>query len=48
MLNAVSGKRFSRAHNIKVTNSSGNTNDKIVEKLDDLIKNKRDNLVIHV
>ena len=48
MLNAVSGKGFSRAHNIKVTNSSGNTSDKIVEKLDDPIKDKRDNSVIHI
>ena len=36
-----------RAHNVKVTNFAGDTIRKIVERLDNLIKDKPDDLVIH-
>ena len=41
-------KGLSRAHNVKVTNFPGGTSDKIVKKLDDLIKDKPNDLVIHI
>ena len=48
MLNWVSEKDLSRAHNVKATNFPVGTSDKIVEKLNDLIKDKSDDLVIHI
>ena len=48
MLNGISEKGLSRAHNVKVTNFPGDTSDKIVEKFDELIKDKPDDLVIHI
>ena len=48
MLNGTSEKGLSRAHNVKVTNFPGRTSDKIVEKLDDLIKDKPNDLVIDI
>ena len=48
MLNGFSEKDLNRAHNVKVNNFPGGTNDKIVEKLDDLIKDKPGDLVIHI
>ena len=48
ILNGISQNCLNRAHNAKVTEFHGGTSDKIVEKLDDLIKDKRENLVIHI
>ena len=40
MLHRISEKGLSRHHNVKVTSFTCGTSDKIVEKLDDLIKDK--------
>ena len=48
LLTRISGKGLSRTHNVMVTNFPGGTNDKTVEKLDDFIKNKPDDSVIHI
>ena len=44
----ISEKGLSRAHNVKLTNYPGGTSDETVKKLDDLIKDKTDHLVIHI
>ena len=49
MLNGISEEGLSRADNLKmVSNFPGGTSDKIVEKFNDLIKNKPDDLVINI
>ena len=48
MLNGISEKGLRRAHNVKVTNFPGDTSDKIADELDGLIKDKPDDLVIHI
>ena len=44
----ISEKGLSRAHNVKLTNYPGGTSDETLKKLDDLIKDKTDHLVIHI
>ena len=48
MLSGISEKYLSRTHKVKVTNFPGGATDEIVEKLDNIIKDKPDDLVIHI
>ena len=48
MLTAISGKSLSEKHNISVAGFSGGTSEKIIENLDDLLKNQPGNILIHV
>ena len=48
MLNGISEKYLSRTHKVNVTNFPGGATDEIVEKLDNIIKDKPDDLVIHI
>ena len=47
MLTGISGKRLSKKRNVSVTSFSGGTSEKIIQKVDDLLKNKPDDIVIH-
>ena len=48
MLTAISGKSLSEKHNISVAGFSGGTSEKIIENLDDLLKNQPGDILIHV
>ena len=48
MVNGISEKRLSFNHKVKIVNSPGGTSEKILEKLDVIIKEKPDDLVVHV
>ena len=48
MVNGISEKRLSFNRKVKIVNSPGGTSEKILEKLDVIIKEKPDNLIVHV
>ena len=48
MVNGISEKRLSLNHKVKIVNFPGSTSEKILEKLDDIIKEKPGDLIIHV
>ena len=48
MVNGISEKGLSVNHKLKIVNFSGGTNEKILGKLDDIIKGKLDDLIVHV
>ena len=48
MLNNISEKGLSKTHKVRVINFSGGTSEKITDQLDDLIKGKPDDLIVHV
>ena len=48
MVNGISEKGLSVNHKVKIVNFPGGTNEKILEKLDDIIKEKPDDLIVHV
>ena len=48
MVNGISEKGLSVNHKVKIVNLPGGTNEKILEKLDDIIKEKPDDLIAHV
>ena len=47
MLNNISEKGFSKTHKVRVINFPGGTSEKITDQLDDLIKGKPDDLIVH-
>ena len=47
MVNGISEKRLSVKHNVKIVRFPGDTSEKILEKLDDIIKEKPGNLIVH-
>ena len=47
MLNNISEKGFSKTHKVRVINFPGGTSEKITDQLDDLIKGKPDELIVH-
>ena len=48
MVNGISEKGLSVNHKVKIVNFPGGTSEKILEKLDDIIKEKLDDLIVHV
>ena len=48
MLNNISEKGLSKTHKVRVINFVGGTSEKITDQLDDLIKGKPDDLIVHV
>ena len=48
MLTGILGKSLSKKHNISVAGFSGGTSKKIIENLDDLLKNQPGDTLIHV
>ena len=48
MLNNISEKGLSKTHKVRVINFPGGTSGKITDQLDDLIKGKPDDLIVHV
>ena len=48
MVNGISEKGLSVNHKVKIVNFPRGTSEKILEKLDDIIKEKPDDLVVHV
>ena len=48
MVNAISEKVLSVNRKVKLVNFPGGTCEKILEKLDDIIKEKRNDLIVHV
>ena len=48
MVNGISEKGLSVNHKVKIVNFPGGTNEKILEKLNDIIKEKLDDLIVHV
>ena len=48
MINGTSEKGLSVNQKLKIVNFPGGTSRKILEKLDDIIKEKLDDLIIHV
>ena len=48
MRNGIAEKGLNVKHNVKVENCPGRTSDERIEKLDDFIKDKPFDLVIHV
>ena len=48
MVNCISEKGLSVNHKVKIVNFPCGTNEKILEKLDDIIKEKPDDLIVHV
>ena len=48
MVNGISEKGLSVNHKIKIINFPGGTSEKILEKLDVIIKEKPDDLIVHV
>ena len=48
MVNGISEKGLSVNHKVKIVNFPCGTNEKILEKLDDIIKEKPDDLIVHV
>ena len=47
MINDISEKGVGVNHKVKVINFPGGTSETILEKLDDLIKEKPDDLIVH-
>ena len=47
MVNGISEKGLSVNHKIKIMNFPGGTSERILEKLDDMIKEKPDDLIVH-
>ena len=47
MLNNISEKGLSKTHKVKMINFPGGTCEKITDQLDDLIKGKPDDLIVH-
>ena len=48
MSNNISEKGLSKTHKVRVINFLGGTSEKITDQLDDLIKGKPDDLIVHV
>ena len=48
MVNGISGKGINVNHQVKIVNFPGGTSKKILEKLDVIIKEKPDDLIVHV
>ena len=48
MVNDISEKGLSINHKVKIVNFPGGTSEKILEKLDDIIKEQPDDLIVHV
>ena len=48
MVNGISEKGLSFNHKVKIVNLPGGTNEKILGKLDNIIKEKPDHLIVHV
>ena len=48
MVNGISEKGLSVNHKVKIVNFPGGTSEKILEKLDVIIKEKPDDLIVHV
>ena len=48
MVNDISEKGLSVNHKVKIVNFPGGTSEKILEKLDDIIKEQPDDLIVHV
>ena len=48
MLTNVSEKGLRKIHKVRVINFPGGTSEKITDQLDDLIKGKPDDLIVHV
>ena len=48
IVNGISEKGLSVNHKVKIVNFPGGTNEKILEKLDDIIKEKPDDLIVDV
>ena len=48
MVNGISEKDLSVNHKVKIVNFPDGTNEKILEKLDDIIKEKPDDLIVHI
>ena len=48
MVNGISEKGLSVNHKVKIVNFPGVTSEKILEKLDDIIKEQRDGLIVHI
>ena len=48
MLNNISEKSLSKTHKVRVINFPGGTSEKMTDHLDDLIKGKPDDLIVHV
>ena len=48
MVNGISEKGLSVNHKVKIVNFPGGTSEKILEKLDDIIKEQPDDLIVHV
>ena len=47
MINDISEKGVSVNHKVKIINFPGGTSERILEKLDDIIKEKPDDLIVH-
>ena len=47
MVNGISEKGLSVNHNVKIMNFPGGTSERILEKLDNIIKEKSDDLIVH-
>ena len=47
MVNGISEKGLSVNHKVKIVKFPGGTSEKILEKLDDIIKEEPDNLIVH-
>ena len=48
MVNGISEKGLSVSHKVKIVNFPGVTSEKILEKLDVIIKEKPDDVIFHV
>ena len=48
MVNGISQKGLSVSHKVEIVNFLGGTSEKILEKLDVIIKKKPDNVIFHV
>ena len=48
MVNGISEKGLSVNHKVKLVHFPGGTSEKILEKLDDIIKEKPDDLIVDV
>ena len=48
MVNGISEKGLSVNHKVKIVNFPGGTSEKILEKLDDIIKEQPDDLIAHI
>ena len=48
MVNGISEKGLSVNHKVKIVNFPGGASEKILEKLDVIIKEKPDDLIVHV